>query len=318
MVNNMLHRVSGKIVGTWRYYAGMVHVDLTGRAEDTLLIAGSGRSGTTWLMECLNHGNTFRMMFEPFHPYEVEKLMGMRACIGNKHIEINDEVKREIDWIIKGRIRCHWVDKFNHKLMVKKRMIKAIRIGGYLPWIQQAYPDIKTIYIIRHPFDVAKSKIKLAWATDLEQELLIKGLMLDQYSEFDGIINEVLKKADAFEVFVLMWCMENYYPLKNIDLNKTKVVFYEDFCREPEKMLQEMLQYVGYVPIPEVIADVVKRPSRTTNLKRKDGTKAEARIILDDQRVKALRILECFGMNEFYTEDKVGNIESVRKFNVVK
>ena len=39
----------------------------TGNIKNTIFIAGSGRSGTTWLMEMINYKNQFRPIFEPFH-----------------------------------------------------------------------------------------------------------------------------------------------------------------------------------------------------------------------------------------------------------
>ena len=39
--------------------------------NNTIIIAGVGRSGTTLLAETINYDNQFRLMFEPFHKYKV-------------------------------------------------------------------------------------------------------------------------------------------------------------------------------------------------------------------------------------------------------
>ena len=45
--------------------------------NNTIIIAGVGRSGTTLLAETINYDNQFRLMFEPFHKYKVKTLSEM-------------------------------------------------------------------------------------------------------------------------------------------------------------------------------------------------------------------------------------------------
>ena len=40
----------------------------------TVLLAGTGRSGTTWVEKVINHRNRFRVMFEPFHQKKVASI----------------------------------------------------------------------------------------------------------------------------------------------------------------------------------------------------------------------------------------------------
>src|SRR3712207_9472155 len=49
---------------------GTLHVDL-GDHRNSVFLAGSGRSGTTWVAEIINHRNGYRLVFEPFHPGRV-------------------------------------------------------------------------------------------------------------------------------------------------------------------------------------------------------------------------------------------------------
>src|SRR5581483_3526144 len=49
--------------------AGIVYcLDYARDYRRTILIAGSGRSGTTWLSNLVNYKNEYRDVFEPFHP----------------------------------------------------------------------------------------------------------------------------------------------------------------------------------------------------------------------------------------------------------
>lgn len=55
-------------------------VDLAkGDHRRTVLIAGTGRSGTTWLSGLVNHDRRYRDVFEPFNPGKVEAFRGFRS-----------------------------------------------------------------------------------------------------------------------------------------------------------------------------------------------------------------------------------------------
>lgn len=45
----------------------------TGRIEDAVILAGMGRSGTTWGADVLNYDKSCRVMFEPFYPAAVHE-----------------------------------------------------------------------------------------------------------------------------------------------------------------------------------------------------------------------------------------------------
>lgn len=40
--------------------------------KKTVLLTGTGRSGTTWLGDMINYANAYRSMFEPFHARKID------------------------------------------------------------------------------------------------------------------------------------------------------------------------------------------------------------------------------------------------------
>lgn len=44
-----------------------------GNTKNTIIVAGSGRSGTTWLGDILNYKNNYRVLFEPFHKQKTKE-----------------------------------------------------------------------------------------------------------------------------------------------------------------------------------------------------------------------------------------------------
>ena len=57
---------------------GGAYVDLEkGDHRSSVFLAGSGRSGTTWLSEIINHRRGYRYVFEPFNPSQRSALSGI-------------------------------------------------------------------------------------------------------------------------------------------------------------------------------------------------------------------------------------------------
>ena len=44
---------------------GQLYLDRGGDHRDTVYLAGTARSGTSWISEVINHDNAFRMIHEP-------------------------------------------------------------------------------------------------------------------------------------------------------------------------------------------------------------------------------------------------------------
>ena len=53
--------------------------------NNPLVIAGSGRSGTTWILDVLAEANNLRPVFEPLNPYGVNEARDF----GNRYVREN-------------------------------------------------------------------------------------------------------------------------------------------------------------------------------------------------------------------------------------
>ena len=152
----MIGKIKWEIQKGWRQF----YLD----GEDyrqSILLAGTGRSGTTWVQECINRDNSYRVMFEPFHPLKIPLLKDW--SMGQYIPEHNLEEKFLIPTktILSGGIRHPWIDNFNRKHFVRKRLIKEIRAHLFLKWIKVNFPEIPIIFLLRHPCAVANSMRQL-------------------------------------------------------------------------------------------------------------------------------------------------------------
>src|SRR5438552_19014615 len=71
-----------------RRYMHWMFLDLPGASGTTVLLAGSARSGTTWLAAVINYDNSHRYMFDPFRP---DRLDETRICASPQYVRPDDE-----------------------------------------------------------------------------------------------------------------------------------------------------------------------------------------------------------------------------------
>lgn len=291
---------------------GKIFIDL-GNYENTVFLAGTGRSGTTWIQNVINHEATYRIMFEPFHSKKIELL---KAWNFRQYLRSNDRnpvFLKPASVILRGQIKDPWIDQLNNKILVNKRLIKDIRTNLILYWIKHNFPQIPIIFLLRHPCAIAASKLKLGWEAHLEEFLSQDELIDDFLSPYKS---EIAKVKDPFEKFIFSWCVENYVPLKQFRPGEMLVVFYEDFYLHPGRNIGAINNFLPITlkfDTKSFSPEVLNNPSSTS---RKDSAVySQANPIdhwrkdINDQQIKrAVEILDMFGLHQIYDD---GNLPLV-------
>ncbi|MEM9549402.1 MAG: hypothetical protein AAGA77_25760, partial [Bacteroidota bacterium] len=115
-------KVRARIISTVvNLFASQTNYDV----NNTILILGSTRSGTTFLMESLNANNEYRLIFEPFNPGYVREWSAYSARHYIDPQEYSENEKNAVNQILRGKIKNKWVDQYNRKVKSEKRLIKA-------------------------------------------------------------------------------------------------------------------------------------------------------------------------------------------------
>ena len=289
----------------------------TGDYRQTVFLAGTGRSGTTWLEEIINSRNDFRVMFEPFHQKKVNLVSDWNY---RQYLQCNDrgdKFLKPITSILSGNIRNKWIDQFNQRFYSQKRLIKDIRAQLILKWIKHNFPEIPIILLLRHPCAVANSKLKLGWNSHLDDFLAQDNLMDDFLNPFK---KELEDAHDLFDKHIFMWCVENYIPLKQFSEGEILVVFYENLCRDPQNEIEKIMLFIGENFSLEILQNV-RKPSM---LSRKDSAVVSSaslvdtwrKNISDEQIEKASEILSIFGLQVIYDKSSFPLLSGQESLNV--
>jgi len=182
--------------------------------KNTILIVGSTRSGTTFLMESINKNNDYRLIFEPFNNTYVAEWCEFvtREYIDPAHT--NYHKKSAVDKILTGQINNRWVNRYNRKIRSNKRLIKAVRANLLVEHIRAKYPTLPIIYLVRNPYDVVASRINMNFdALDIYQVLDQIPFLAKYYSDIK--LDRLSKKIESKEgKHTALWCLENRFLLQ--------------------------------------------------------------------------------------------------------
>jgi hypothetical protein len=229
-----------------------------------MLIAGSGRSGTTWVLDVIAETFQLRPVFEPLHPGAVKgaapyawkyvpsdsDIAGMDAFFARVfagHFSslwtdfrvhprgIFPELADLKDLQSLKTLRYDWINAFKQyrafrSSRARKRVIvKCIRANLLLGWIVARF-QAKVLLLVRHPGAVVESKLRIAGVSwDPEG-------MLNIYRQDDklktlraGLYTDLLSQAlTPAQALTLLWCIENQAPMAEAKATGYLVVHYED------------------------------------------------------------------------------------------
>jgi len=159
-----------------------------------LVIAGSGRSGTTWVLDVLAEANGLRPVFEPLHP----ALGAVPDRYHDSYLEPESECQdlaSYLDRVLSGRFRSVWVDyrMLPSRLSIGRKTLKSraefrawigryqrlwrnywrfrdwrqqgiavklIRANLMLEWLVATF-KLPVLVVVRHPCAVIESQIRL-------------------------------------------------------------------------------------------------------------------------------------------------------------
>jgi len=273
-------------------------------AGNVVILCGSGRSGTTWVAELLNHDHRFRYMFEPFWGQRVDICRHFNA---RQYLRPEDSDPAFLDpaaQILSGRLRSPWVDQFHQRSTSTGRLIKEIRGNLLLAWLHAHFPAAKIVFLLRHPGAVVASRMRLGWDEPLDQVLTQHRLIEDHLASClgDGAI-----PRDAFDRHLTLWCIENRVPLRQLRSGSVHVVFYEHLCTDPETEVQKIFGFLGLNFEPAVM-DRFHRPSSMADEGSAVNTGQDLlagwRSILSPSQLDRLdAVVHAFGLDRIYTSD---------------
>jgi len=254
--------------------------------RNTIFLAGSGRSGTTWVSDVINYRDEYRYVFEPFHPGKVKTCKGFRRKQYLRPEDRREEFLRPARIILSGALKNHywaghldsryiplwrvrknlrknkirdWAYHLDGRFDTGRRLIKDVRANLMLGWLRANFPEMPIILLLRHPCAVAHSRMEHGWGPLLDHFLSQRELVEDFLEPFE---NEMRAARTDFDRHVFSWCVENYVPLTQLRRGEVHLVFYENLCEDPEGEVRRLFGFLNKYYDKDLLFEKIKKPSR--------------------------------------------------------
>ena len=277
---------------------GGFYVDLgKGDHERSVFLAGSGRSGTTWLSQLINHRRRYRYVFEPFNPKEVGPFRRFKTKQYMRPDDRREEFLQPARLALTGGLRDPWTDRFNGRIVARRRLIKDIRANLLLGWLRANFPGMPIILLLRHPCAVVTSRLDLGWKDNLSETMEQQELVEDFLQPMEA---EIRAAQGDFERHLFLWCIDNYVPLKQLGPEDVHLTYYENLLAQPEEELRSLFASLGE-NFDERVYGILRRPSplsrRNTPVPSVEGWRSR---VSGHQLERAIEILRIFGLERLY------------------
>lgn len=242
------------------------------RPEEAIVVAGVGRSGSTWLADLLSAAPGLQEIFEPFHPQhsaEYRHLLGLRANDSQQYKRAY--LPADDDWpqwnallakALTGRLRSYRTDYHRTRFLPKRYVIKFIRANMMLGYLYDRFhPQI--VFLTRHPCAVVHSRlqrVRQPWYADTASLLADEALVAAYLQPW---LRYVEQERDLLGAHALWWAVENAVARHDLATRPHMFVFYETLFLEPKEVLESLYDALGYAGF-QVPPALIRKPSRVT------------------------------------------------------
>lgn len=251
------------------------------------IIAGSARSGTTWVVDALAAANRATTVFEPLNPEAIEQAL----TLANQRLGVqcqNAAARDFFDALFYDRAhRNLWTlartypeelklgaGRTPHQVLSKAKaaltnywrygrprqggeLYKLVRASLMLGWLEHRY-RARIAFVIRHPGAVVASRVRRCWPwrPTLHQYLLdeeVRHLLGDAHPWAQRI-------DDALTGHTAIWCVQHAVALRDWQTSQFTVHFYEHLTNGHDGEWRRLADQLGLDALPS--RAVLARPSQ--------------------------------------------------------
>ena len=220
----------------------------------TILLVGSGRSGTTWLADLICAIPGIQQIFEPLHPLwnvavqrlvdwdinwqeETSRFRGIYLRPHGHYPEWHELLER----ILTGQFRNYWTDYERTSFFPQRFLVKEIRFNLMLGYIYEHFRP-RIVFMVRHPCAVVYSRLSLAWRADVRDILAQEALVEDHLRAW---VKDIEKAKDPLDAHAIWWAVENLVASRHLAQRPRFALHYEHLVLNPEEVLRQVSSWLG-------------------------------------------------------------------------
>jgi hypothetical protein len=289
------------------HYRGFSYHDIGGGPESSVIIAGSGRSGTTWVGEVLAQVSRARLIFEPFlldtdGRFAIADSLRVDESRVQRHHQLyippdtRSSHASAITAILQGKSHNMWCDRDPHFRVYRRRIIKEIRANLFLGYIRRNYPQTPIAVINRNPLTVINSQLAVAqargWQFDWQPEIVLgqPELMRDYLEPYRDLISAA---SSYCERLAHKWCIETLVPWRQL-ADDSGVLFIDyDRLNESRDLWLQLFRHCN-LPEPKIDSRFDQLLSSESSMSL---TKSEKKWLLSKEDVETISsVVNAYGL----------------------
>lgn len=287
-------------------------------ANDAIVLAGSGRSGTTWIADVL--GQLFRgrlqPIFEPLMPRwnsVIRNLTGWHAPehFGSSYYlrpgDSHPRWRAHLESILQGRFRNYWTDHERVTYFPDRYLIKFIRANLMLGFLAKEFAP-RIVYVVRDPCAVVASRIANGWPVCIRDYLEQPDLVADFLEPYT---RRIAMEDSLVGRHAIAWSIENRVAQRDLGGLPHLTIDYDAVLDDRRQLLAQLSGFFRMDPASSecVLTD---RPSRKAHRRLVRGSRNNSpksnscQLDREDQR-RVLHWAEEFGVRTPPLDSHGGN-----------
>lgn len=276
--------------------------DFSTNYNEKVWLLGDARSGTTWVGNVINYKNNFRTIFEPFHPDRIKQVSHYQKNYYLREQDNDNYLRDYYKDVFQGRSYNKWTNVENNSFFYRKLLVKDVFSNLLINWIHYYFKDIKILYLLRNPYSVSLSKLKLQnwqWQNNASSFFQNEKLLEDYLSPFESLNNEILKYDNFALNQFFIWCIINYVALSQIErCNNANTIYYNKLLNKPNDLFEKLGQYDVHIP-----TSILQKSSRVSKDRIETSLTPEQqwKKILDNESFSITqKLIDIFELRETY------------------
>lgn len=282
---------------------------LKGASDPTVVITGSPRSGTTWLLEMVERATDSRRIWEPFYSPDEQRGdrnfgLGWRPYLppGEEHRELKTALRR----LLQGKGISYELAVGSHqygRLRLTRRLVvaqatvvKFCRFQRLLPWFTRRF-SVPVVLLVRNPLAVVASQLNHpSWDYQqvAKEHPVVSSSIRRMYPE---LAQRASRLEHLEEKLAATWAFDYMIPLSSRLGECVRTVRYKDLVEAPAKTLAAILEHGKLSSKHNKSSLRVEQPSSTTqpdsNVARGGNPRTTWRQRLDDRQVTRISSVIC-------------------------
>lgn len=275
MKRKMVNQNTKQLVFAFATWLSHCHI------EDTIVVSGAPRSGTTWLAEMLRELPGYKMLNEPLNISSSALTKDIKGLRWRTYLEESTSFPKlnyALEKALTGDVNALWMWRFrsDHPFLMlyehvkcQKLVVKIIRASRMLGWLSDHFPVRAIVHTFRHPCAVVASQInyKSAWREALPpspgemRDELGSGLPDKTWKEVQPATQHVDTTAG---VLALFWAIDALCVLQHSVHRPFVVTTYEDLLLDTGKETKRILDLIGE-PMPTGMLGRFVTPSHSAS-----------------------------------------------------